>query len=106
MTREHEMQAVRLDDDAGVEPVGWRVVRELGGSECLYSAAEVGVVANGSARMGRMGCRRLELLSALGRTCGAARLTRCGSVASLWTPSFAGLNLSETRASLRRWWYI
>ncbi len=33
------MQAVRLDDDAGVEPVGWRVVRELGGSECLYSAA-------------------------------------------------------------------
>ena len=44
---EREVQAARVDDDGGVEPLDWWIVCEPGGSERLHSAAEVGVVADG-----------------------------------------------------------
>ena len=44
---EREVQAARLDDDGGVEPLDRWVVCEPGGGERLHGAAEVGVVADG-----------------------------------------------------------
>ena len=63
---EREVQAARLDDDGGVEPLDWWVVCEPGGSERLYGAAEVGMVADGEREeVGWAGsCRRGLLLGA------------------------------------------
>ena len=52
-----EIEAARLDDDGGVEPVDRWVVREPGSRERLHGAAEVVMVADGE---------REEVVSAAG----------------------------------------
>ncbi len=59
---EREVQAARLDDDGGIDPVDRWVVGEPGGRERLHGATEVGVVADGEREeVGRAGCRALPL---------------------------------------------
>ena len=83
---ESEVQSARLDDDGGIKPVDWWVVGEPGGCERLHGVAEAGVVAEGEREEVRWASLSLGL--GLPWVLGsAARFPRCGSVASLWTPS-------------------